>query len=156
MAESTVVPVNFADLHILLVDDDQLSLKILHAMLTKLGVKQITIAVNGSDAFAKLMKTSKVVDCVLCDYSMQAGNGLQLLQSIRTGSIKMIRPDTCFILVTSSRDAAVVQAAAELSVNGYLAKPFNSENLQAAIMKGRGRPVRVDFARYTKVQVPEA
>ena len=105
-------------------------------------------------AFTKLAKTPKVVDVVLCDYSMEAGNGLQLLQSIRTGAIKIIRPDTCFILLTSSGDPSVVEAAAQLDINGYLVKPITPATLQAAIVKGRSRAVKVDFARYGRVVVP--
>jgi CheY-like chemotaxis protein len=145
---------NIAPLHILLVDDDMVFLKLLQAMLTKLGVSQITIATNGSDAYAKLAKISKIVDCILCDVSMQAGNGLQLLQSIRQGKIKVIRPDTCFVLVTSSRQPNVVETAGQLDVNGYLVKPVTPQNLHAAIVKARLRPVKVDFERYAKVLLP--
>ena len=142
------------DLHILLVDDDQLFLRMAQAMLGALGVKQVTTATNGSDAFAKLAKTPKVVDVVLCDYSMASGNGLQLLQSVRTGLIKPIRPDTCFILLTSSGDPTVVEVAAQLDINGYLVKPITPTTLQTAILKGRSRAVKVDFARYGRVLVP--
>ncbi len=142
------------DLHVLLVDDDELFLKMAQAMLGALGVKHVTTATNGSDAFAKLAKTPRVVDVVLCDYSMDAGNGLQLLQSIRTGAIKLIRPDICFILLTASGDHSVVEAAAQLDTNGYLMKPVTPTSLQNAIVKARSRAVKVDFARYSSVVVP--
>ena len=148
------MPDAISDLHILLVDDDQLFLRMAQAMLTSLGVKQVTTASNGSDAFAKLKQATKVVDVVLCDFSMEAGNGLQLLQSIRTGLIKVLRPDTFFILLTSSGDPSVVEAAAQLDVNGYLMKPITPATLQAGIVKGRSRAVKVDFARYGRVVVP--
>jgi CheY-like chemotaxis protein len=153
-SSSTVGLPSIADLHLLLVDDDALFLGILQAMLGKLGVTQITRAVNGSDAFEKLRHAKKVVDCILCDYSMEAGNGLQLLQAVRTKQIHVIRPDTCFVLVTSSRDQDVIATAGQLDVNGYLVKPVTPESLHAAVVKARGRPVRLDMQKYAAVQIP--
>ena len=77
------------DLHVLLVDDDAAFLDLLEALLQHLGVKAITRAISGRDAFSKLHHVERVVDCVLCDYSMAEGNGLQLLQAIRTVKIKL-------------------------------------------------------------------
>jgi CheY-like chemotaxis protein len=143
-----------APLHVLLVDDDQTFLSVMQAMLGTLGVAQITKAANGSDAYAKLIHTDKVVDVILCDFGMSSGNGLQLLQAVRTGKIKVIRPDTCFILVTGSGQPTVVEAAGALDVNGYLIKPVTPKSIEAAIIKGRQRPVRLDFTKYGNVTLP--
>ncbi len=149
-------PSEIAPLHILLVDDDMVFLAMLDGLLTSLGVTQITKAINGSDAFSKLAKIDKVVDVILCDYSMTSGNGLQLLQAVRQGKVKVLRPDTCFILVTGSGEASVVGAAAQLDVNGYLVKPVTAKSLETAILKGRSKSVRLDFAKYSKVALPRS
>jgi CheY-like chemotaxis protein len=154
-AGNQTVP-EIAPLHFLLVDDDQTVLAMLEGLLKALGATQITKAVNGSDAFRKLAKIDKVVDCVLCDFSMKSGNGLQLLQAIRQGKVKVLRPDSCFILVTGSRNVPVVEAAAQLDVNGYLVKPVTAESLKTAVIKGRARAVKLDFDRYAKVMLPPA
>ena len=142
------------DLHVLLVDDDTAFLDLLEALLQHLGVKTITRATSGREAFGKLHHIERVVDCVLCDYSMSEGNGLQLLQAIRTAKIKFFRPDACFILVTASGDHEVVGIAARLDVSGYLVKPVTPDKLKAAILKARARAIKIDFNRYTQVQVP--
>lgn len=142
------------DLHVLLVDDDNAFLDLLEALLQHLGVKAITRAASGRDAFGKLHHIERVVDCVLCDYSMAEGNGLQLLQAIRTAKIKFFRPDACFILVTASGDHEVVGMAARLDVSGYLVKPVTPDKLKAAILKARTRAIKIDFNRYTQVAVP--
>jgi two-component system, chemotaxis family, chemotaxis protein CheY len=145
-----------APLHILVVDDDQSFLMMMQAMLASLGVTHITQAANGSDAYAKLVNIDKVVDCILCDFGMNSGNGLQLLQAVRMGKIKVLRPDTCFILVTASGQPHVVEAAGRLDANGYLVKPVTPAKIEAAVIKGRQRPVRLDFAKYNAVTLPRA
>ncbi|MBX7199765.1 MAG: response regulator [Rhodospirillaceae bacterium] len=142
------------DLHVLLVDDDAAFLDLLEALLQHLGVKAITRAISGRDAFSKLHHVERVVDCVLCDYSMAEGNGLQLLQAIRTAKIKLFRPDACFILVTASGDHEVVGMAARLDVSGYLVKPVTPDKLKATILKARHRGIKIDFNRYMQVPVP--
>ena len=159
MTTDTVRPVlkveeRLEDLHVLLVDDDVAFLDLLEALLKAIGVKIISRATSGRDAFAKLHSASRVVDCILCDYTMSEGNGLQLLHAIRTAKIKHFRPDACFILLTASGDHEVVGTAARLDVSGYLVKPVTPDKLKAAILKARGRAIRIDFNRYMQVQVP--
>jgi CheY-like chemotaxis protein len=147
-------PVDFKNLHILIVDDDTAMLDIIEALLKSFGVGTISRATSGAEAYNVLSRTDKVVDCTLCDYSMANGNGLQLLQAVRLGQVTHCRPDTSFVLLTSSGDAAVVAMAAELDVSGYIVKPATPEKLQSAIVKARGRAIKIDRARYGRVTVP--
>ncbi len=144
------------DLHILIVDDDTVFLDLLQALLQSMGVTAITRADSGMDAFGKLAAIDRVVDCVLCDYTMAKGNGLQLLQAIRMGKIKFFRPDACFILLTASGEPKVVATAAELDVSGYLVKPVTPEKLRVAVTKARARSFRIDIPKYGNVAIPEA
>ncbi len=145
---------DFKSLHILIVDDDAPMLDLIEALLQSIGVGHVTRADSGVDAFAKLSKTDRVVDCVLCDYTMANGNGLQLLQAIRMGQIKYFRPDACFVLLTASSDPTTVAMAMELDVNGYLVKPVTSDKLRVAISKARARSFRINFQKYSQVVVP--
>jgi CheY-like chemotaxis protein len=142
------------NLHILIVDDDTTMLDLIEALLNSMGVALVTRAQSGADAFAKLGKLDRVVDCVLCDYTMANGNGLQLLQAIRMGQIKYFRPDACFVLLTASADAATVAMAAELDVSGYLVKPATPDKLRTSIAKARARGIRINFNKYSQVVVP--
>ena len=144
------------DLHILLVDDDSNFLDLMQALLQGMGVTHITRADSGMDAFNKLSKIERVVDVVLCDYTMAQGNGLQLLQAIRMGKIKFFRPDACFILLTASGEPKVVATAVDLDVSAYLVKPVTPDKLRATVAKARARMIRIDIPRYANVAIPEA
>ncbi len=142
------------DMHILLVDGDRSHLVALTRMVQAMRVGFLTIANSGRDAFAKWNSTGKVVDCCIAACRMPEGNGFQLLQAVRTGVLRNVRPDSCVILVTDTGDAATVAAAAQLDVNGLLVKPVTQDRLGAAILKGRKRIVKVDFNAYKQVDIP--
>lgn len=145
----------FNNLNLLIVDDDSATLDLIEALLKAVGVGTVTRAASGAEAFHILAKSDRVIDCTLCDYAMDNGNGLQLLQAIRMGQVKNVRPDACFILVTATGDTTVVATAAELDVSGYIVKPATPEKLQSAIAKARGRAIKVNFEKYGKVVVPQ-
>jgi CheY-like chemotaxis protein len=143
------------DLHFLIVDDDSVFLDLIEGLLKSAGVTHITRADSGADAFHKLSKAERVVDCILCDYTMAHGNGLQLLQAIRMGKIKFFRPDACFVLLTASGVPKVVAMAAELDVSAYLVKPVTPDKLYATIAKARARIIRINVVKYAAVAVSE-
>lgn len=141
------------DLHILIVDDDEAFITLMHAMMRKLGVGQISRAKSGAEAYNMMRRSERVIDCVICDYSMENGNGLQLLQMIRTGNASPVRPDACFILLTASSEPETVSSAALLDVSGYLVKPVTQEKIQASISKARSRVIKIDVPRYQRVVI---
>ena len=91
---------------------------------------------------------------MLCNYGMKDGNGLELLQSIRSGRLQRVRPDACFILMTRTTSPDVVQAAKALDVSGYLIKPITGQKLRDAITKARARNFKVRVDDYLSVIVP--
>jgi two-component system chemotaxis response regulator CheY len=145
---------DFKNLHILIVDDDAATLDLIEALLNAQKVALVTRASSGVEAFGKLAKSDRIVDCVLCDFTMANGNGLQLLQAIRMGQIKYLRPDACFVLLTASGDATTVAMAMELDVHGYIVKPATPEKLRVAISKARARSIRINFQKYSQVVIP--
>lgn len=143
-------------LHVLVVDDDHTFLDLLQAMLNAIGVQHVSRATSGREAYEILLSSPRVVDVILCDYVMEEGTGLELLWVVRTGQVKSFRPDACFLLVTSASDRDTVAAAGQLDVSGYLVKPATPDKLRAAIVAGRKRAIKIDFARYKQVQLPSA
>ena len=131
--------IKFQGLHFLIVDDDDTFLQLIAGLVQSLGASRITLARTGSEAVAKLSTAKLVVDVILCDYKMDFGNGLQLLKAIRTGQIRTVRPDACFVMITGVGEAETIRLAAHLDINGYLVKPISQEKLEAAVAKARAK-----------------
>ena len=147
---------DFRDHNCLIIDGDPTFLKMFEAMLRSLGISKIASACNGSEALSILASSPRVIDVTLCDLWMPSGNGLQLLKVIRTGQVKSVRLDACFIMISAVASPDAIKAAAALDVNGYLIKPISQEKLRDAIIRGRQKHFRVDPLRYAQVVVPES
>ncbi len=109
---------------ILVIDDDQMMLKLARAFLEVGGFDVIT-ATDGVSGM-KLLRESKV-DLVLLDVMMPGLNGYQVLQLIREYSSVPV------IMVTGITDKDSVERFLDLGADDYIAKPFNKEELIARI-----------------------
>jgi CheY-like chemotaxis protein len=146
---------NLEALHVLIVDDDNVFLDLVQAMLKSIGVVHVSRATSGREAFELLQASPRVVDVILCDQNMEQGTGLELLWVVRTAQVKSFRPDACFVLLTASGDHETVGLAGRLDVSGYLIKPVTPQKLRTAIAQGRKRAIKIDLARYKQVQLPQ-
>ena len=109
---------------ILVIDDDQMMLKLAKAFLEREGFDVITAADGVSGM--KLLRESKV-DLVLLDVMMPGLNGYQVLQLIREYSSVPV------IMVTGITDKDSVTRFLDLGADDYVTKPFNKGELIARI-----------------------
>jgi two-component system chemotaxis response regulator CheY len=96
-------------------------------MLSQIGVRQASAAKNGKEAVVLLGDAIKdpPFDFILCDWNMPTMTGVELLRHIR-GANSTIP----FLMITVRGDAASIQEAKELSVSGYIIKPFSLQQLE--------------------------
>lgn len=112
---------------LLLVDDDAALRRILQFKLSKKGY-EVTTSANGEEALSLLR--SNRYDLILSDMKMPKITGIELLEQA-----KRIQPDIQVVLMTAF--AAVPQAvqAVKLGAFDYLTKPFEDDQLFAALEK---------------------
>lgn len=111
-------------------------------MLHLAGVGSVIKATGGLAVLAVLnimADERKKFDCIICDYSTPDMTGLQLLQQIRSAHYPYIARDIHFIMVTMSGQEAVVKAAPQLDVSGYIVKPVSKVLLAKAIHRAFNR-----------------
>jgi len=99
-----------------------------------MGVKHISVAKDGREAFQKL--NAEPVHLAISDLYMPDIDGFQLLRAIRAHP-KLGK--TGFIILTGRKDATVVQNAVKLGVNNVIAKPFTPDVLKKSIESVVGR-----------------
>ncbi|MEM9170309.1 MAG: response regulator [Pseudomonadota bacterium] len=121
-------------LRVMVVDDLSASRALVYNCFDMMGVKNLVAAKNGADALEALQKTP--VHIVISDYNMPNMDGLQLLKAIRSNPRTA---KTGFILVTGSKDKAVIDKGKALGMNNYLAKPFNPRDLERCIERVVGK-----------------
>ncbi|MFN4143368.1 response regulator [Aestuariivirga sp.] len=115
-------------LRVMVVDDTSVSRMLLVDSLNEIGIKNIVLAGDGEQALQSMM--ANPCHIVFSDMNMPKLNGLQLLKALREfGPTRQC----CFILVTGKGDRAMIEEGKKFGLNNFLAKPFTSATLKAAI-----------------------
>ena len=113
---------------ILVVDDNKLVRKIISKYLDDLDFKEVSFAVNATEAMTFLKHNQ--IDLLLCDIHMPVVSGLTLLKTIRnTAPLKNLP----VLVISSENGLQYVKTALALGISGYLVKPIQQADLQKKI-----------------------
>jgi two-component system chemotaxis response regulator CheY len=115
-------------LKVMVVDDTSVSRMLLVDGLNEIGIKNTVLAGDGEQALQLMM--SAPCHIVFSDMNMPKLNGLQLLKALREYAPTR---QCCFILVTGKGDRAMIEQGKKYGLNNFLAKPFTTASLKAAI-----------------------
>lgn len=110
-----------SSLHILVVDDDEFTRKLLVKLLHEIGYGRVTDTDSAESALQLFEEHS--FELIISDIQMPGTNGLEFIGSIRAGKTHA-RPDTKIVVLTSYSSTAILGAALALDVNGFLVKPI--------------------------------
>ena len=115
---------------VLLVDDQELMLRIVQTALKTLGAHLPSVK-SGADAVL-FVKDQKTPDAIVLDYSMPGQDGVETLRQIRDLPNGKQIP----VIMLTARDQTQIRAAAEgLKVFDFFTKPFSPNLLQTTLRK---------------------
>jgi DNA-binding response OmpR family regulator len=117
---------------VLVVDDNQDIRELVMHILDADGF-HVFSAPDGDNAKAILQ--SNQVDLILLDVMMPGTSGLELLQEIRTGSLKAHR-EVPVIMITAMAGTEDIDKALAIGANSYIVKPF-----RAALIRDKVRQI---------------
>lgn len=113
---------------VLIVDDDEVTCKLLAAALENKGCYETAVAYDGVGALQRL--EGENYSLVLLDIDMPGMNGVTALQKIRSNKGKRELP----VIMVSARDqSAEIVEAFNMGANDYVTKPLDMEVLLARI-----------------------
>jgi two-component system chemotaxis response regulator CheY len=118
----------FANLSVLLVEDDAFAIKIAQTVLKQLKIPYVSLAKDGAEALDILNAGMQKFDLVISDWNMPEMTGLQLLKAVR---IKW--PAMPFIMLTGRVSPEFVVQARDHGVDAYVGKPFSPAQLAQKI-----------------------
>jgi DNA-binding response OmpR family regulator len=124
-------------LKVLIVDDDQYMRKVVRAMLTALGVRQIFEAVDGAAGLEAIRELTP--DIVLLDWEMPMLDGPQFVRIVRAPGA-FLTPEVPIIMLTGHGDRWRVIEAARVGVHEYLLKPVSTKALLDRIVSVLTKP----------------
>jgi DNA-binding response OmpR family regulator len=116
----------FADLRVLLIDDDASLRGLVCAMLRRMGITRHTAVDTGQEGLARA--TNEAFDLVICDWQLPDISGIDILKSVR-----LRRPDLPFLMMSGQNALHSVLQAKEAGASAYLTKPFPFGALEAKL-----------------------
>jgi len=117
---------------ILIAEDDFTSRTMLQAVLTKWGYEVISTG-DGHEALAIFQQTDPPQIAIL-DWEMPGLDGASLCGELRNQQLK---DPLYLILLTSRKESKDIVRGLEAGADDYIAKPYNSAELQARVNVGR-------------------
>ena len=111
---------------ILIVDDSQVSRKILKTMLEEEGFTVVGEGTNGKEGFD--LYSSLQPDIVIMDVTMPKMSGLDSLKFIR-----VYDPEAKVVILSSSASDEYIEEAKKLGAKDYIVKPYEKKALIDAL-----------------------
>jgi len=130
------------ELRVLIADDDAVSRRVLQRAVEQAG-HQCSVAADGMQAWEMFQQCA--ADLLISDWMMPGMDGLELCRRVREHRTPSY---TYFILLTALDDKAHFLEGMQAGADDYLAKPFDSEALQARLLAaGRVMALHNQLAR---------
>lgn len=115
-------------LNVLVVDDSALARKMIVRTLGKMGIVNLKVAEDGSEAIPMIQQES--FDLIFSDYNMPKVDGHQLLKFIRHESNQ---PDVPVLMITTEGDESKLAAVQQEGVSAIVDKPFDITTVRLMI-----------------------
>ena len=122
------MPFNLDDKKILLTDDSTIMRMVISLHLKRFTGAQITEAVNGREALARL--TQEPFDLLITDINMPEMTGIELVRHVRTGLNSAIP----IIIITTKGEIKDRELGMQLGANRYLTKPVDPKSLIMTVL----------------------
>ena len=113
--------------HLLIVDDDPVTVDLLREVLSKEGY-EVTTALSGEEAISQGMEN--LFDIVITDVRMGEKDGMDVLRSFRKTS-----PETSVIVVTAFGSIDTAIEAIREGAFDYISKPFKLEEIRITVKR---------------------
>lgn len=127
----------FETLRVLIVEDNQHMRVLLRTLLNSVGIHDVHEAGNGRAALGVLRE--KKCDLVLSDLAMKPMDGLDFTREVRL-SERSVNPFMPIIMITGHTEKHRVEAARDVGVTEFLAKPITAQSLFGRIAEIVERP----------------
>ena len=127
-------------MRILVAEDDQLTRRLVAALLRKVANATVTEADNGDEAFAALAEDA--YDLLMIDWDMPGTPGIDIVRSLRQS-----KPQLPVIMVSAVAQRDRVLEAMQAGVSDYIIKPFEPDYLLGKVEKHRPRNEAPKLAR---------
>jgi PAS domain S-box-containing protein len=123
---------------VLVVDDDRVVRGVCAALLSRRGFTVESVEC-GRDALERLATSAEPYRFVLLDLTMPGLSGIEVLQRIREAESEQSRPAVPVFLMSGYSEQDVSSGLGELTISGFLQKPFTMNDVNVLLAKLSGQ-----------------
>jgi DNA-binding NtrC family response regulator len=120
-------PMNRISAHLLVVDDDPVTIDLLKEVLSKEGY-EVSTALSGEEAIAQ--GTDNVFDLIITDVRMGRKDGMEVLRFFKKNA-----PDTTVIMITAFGSIETAIEAIREGAYDYISKPFKLDEIKFTVQR---------------------
>ena len=128
----TASPIDFAQLSVMIVDDNRHMRSLIGSILRALGITNIKEVGDGETALSDVSAFQP--DILITDWHMEPMDGTTLVKSLRHSSVDAIRYMP-IIMLSGHSDRVRVREARDCGVHDFLTKPVSAKSLLARLIK---------------------
>jgi CheY-like chemotaxis protein len=125
-SESASNAADFADIRILIIDDDGVIAMLAKCILERLGCI-VQVSSNSVKALEKYSQEKHTIDLLLVDYFMPTLDGGAMIDHLRK-----LNPEVKVLLFSGADEMRLRQIVRRYSIAGYLHKPLRTEEVRQA------------------------
>ncbi len=123
----------FSAVSLLLVEDEQFSVRLIMRMLGMIGVGNVVLAENGRKAIEANEASDKAFDLDINDIMMPEMDGYEFVRQVRAGRVGAAAADIPIIILTGVQTDEDIQRGRLPQINGFVPKPPKLGDLYDAI-----------------------
>ena len=115
---------NLENYKVLLIDDHQLSRKLLSKQLELFGFSNIDFCMNGQEGYEQMQRQS--YDIVVFDWAMPVMSGLEFFKKLRENNHT---DKKAFVMVSAEAQPQKILEAIECGISNYITKPADQAQI---------------------------
>ena len=131
--------IDFANLRVLVIDDETFTRQILERTLNELEIGNVTLAIDGLDGLTIFSNARNNFDLVICDLKMPMMDGFEFVRRLREKKY-LPNANVPILIVTGHSDEDSIQSAVKAGIHGYLVKPVSKKQLEKRIITALTSP----------------
>ena len=140
-------PLNKTSAHLLVVDDDPVTVDLLKEVLSKEGY-EVSTALSGEEAIAYGM--DKLFDIIITDVRMGEKDGMEVLRFFKKSA-----PETTVIMITAFGSIETAIEAIREGAYDYISKPFKLEEIKFTIQRALEKRRLVQENKFYRMELLE-
>ena len=121
-----------SELKVLIVEDIEINRLVVSKMLSRINIREIDIAVNGTEGVKKAKE--KLHDIILMDLQMPDISGFEASKQI-TNHYEGVAKKPIIIALTANAMKSSMEKSMEVGMSDYLLKPIKTDTLKKVLMK---------------------